>query len=207
VATSDDNSASACSERENVDAYLGGDAEGFRALYRRHTSRLLRLGLSSGLDRATAEDIVQSTFLRFHESRQRLDPSRPVAPWLVTIALNLIRDRGRKSARQLDVEDELRAHIARRTTEDDPHSLVEGQEAAVRTQRALAALPTAQREALLAVRVGGLSYAAAAEALSASEAAVRQNVHRGLRRMMEALKSGDEARDPEKVESGVRRSS
>lgn len=205
MATSDDNSASASSERENVDAYLRGDAEGFRALYRRHASRLLRLGLSSGLDRATADDIVQSTFLRFHESRQRLDPGRPVAPWLVTIALNLIRDGGRKSARQLDAEEELRAHIARRAAED-PHSLTEGREAAVRAQRALAALPTAQREAVLAVRVGGLSYAAAAEALSASEAAVRQNVHRGLRRMTEALKSSDEPRDLEKIESGVRRS-
>jgi len=206
VATSDDNSASASSERENVDAYLGGDAEGFRALYRRHASRLLRLGLSSGLDRATAEDIVQSTFLRFHESRQRLDRGRPVAPWLVTIALNLIRDRGRKSARQLGAEEELRTHAARRAAED-PHSLIEGHQVAVRAQRALAALPTAQREAVLAVRVGGLSYASAAEALSTSEAAVRQNVHRGLRRMMEALKSGDEARDLEKIESGVRRSS
>lgn len=183
------------SERALVEAYLGGDSEAFRALYRLHAPRLLRLGRSWGLDRASAEDVVQSVFLRVHETRDRLQPARPLAPWLVTIALNLVRDRGRKAGRHAAARDELAA-LAGRKEVDDPQAMIEGREAAERALRALASLPEAQREAVVAVRVGGLGYAEAAEALGRSETAIRQSVHRGLCRLLESLTEDEDPGRP-----------
>lgn len=68
-----------------------------------------------------------------------------------------------------------------------PDRALEASQAARALQKHLDRLPAAQREAVLAVRVGGLSYAQAAAALGKTEAATRQNVHRGLARLLRGL--------------------
>jgi len=167
--------------------YRDGDVEAFRRLYRRHAGRVLRLGRMSGMDQSEAEDLVQATFLRFHEARGRVALDRPLRPWLVTIALNLVRDRGRRSSRSIAAVGELAilAEARRAVRPDEEH---EAARTAERLEQTLRELPDAQREAVLAIRVGGMSYTDAATALDRSEAAIRQNVHRGLRRLAEALR-------------------
>jgi len=167
--------------------YRGGDVDAFRRLYRRHAGRVLRVGTMSGLDRSEAEDLVQATFLRLHEARERVASDRPLRPWLVTVALNLVRDRGRRANRRRAAAEQLAvlAEAARAIRPDQEHEAVA---TAARLAGALRDLPDAQREAVLAVRIGGMSYADAAGALERSEAAVRQNVHRGLRRLADALR-------------------
>ncbi len=177
-------------EGELLRRYRGGEVDAFRRLYRRHAGRVLRLGRMSGLDRNEAEDLVQATFLRFHEARERVAIDRPLRPWLVTIALNLLRDRGRRSSRGVAAAKELAilAEAQRAVRPDEEH---EATLTAERLEEALRDLPDAQREAVLAVRVCGMSYADAARALERSDVATRQNVHRGLRRLAEALREDD----------------
>jgi len=167
--------------------YRGGDVDAFHRLYRRHAGRVLRVGTMSGLDRSEAEDLVQATFLRLHEARERVASDRALRPWLVTVALNLVRDRGRRATRRRAAAEELAvlAEAVRAVRPDQEHEAVA---TAARLAEALRDLPDAQREAVLAVRIGGMSYADAAGALERSEAAVRQNVHRGLRRLADALR-------------------
>lgn len=172
-------------ERAAVERYLAGDAEGFRALFRMHSPRLLRIAIGAGLDRAAAEDVVQATFLRVHQSRDRIDPARPFRPWLVTIALNLVRDGARQAARHHAREDALATRESGRVAR--PDEVHDARELGSLLADRLAGLPEAQREAVVAVRLGGLSYPEAAEALGRSEAAVRQNVHRGLVRLADAV--------------------
>lgn len=169
-------------ERTELEAYLRGDAGAFRGIYRRHASRILSVAVGWGVDRSAAEDIVQSTFLKFHQSRDRVRVERPLAPWLVTIALNLLRDRARKSRHHVDpVMEESQLTLG-----DAPDAELEARETAARLQARLVGLPEAQREAVVAVRLGGLSYGEAAALLGRSEAAIRQNVHRGLARLLRA---------------------
>jgi len=50
-------------------------------------------------DRALAEDVLADTFERALRARRRFDPRRgSEKTWLYTIALNCLRDRGRRSA-------------------------------------------------------------------------------------------------------------
>lgn len=179
-------------DRDLLRRYLAGDAEAFREIYRQHAGRIFAIARKAGLGAADADDVLQATFMRFHESRARVDVDRPVAPWLVSIAINLVRDRGRRVARSQRARAEVADQLAQSGGATPPDQVLEAARAAERMQTVLAQLPPAQREALLAVRVGGLSYDEAAEALGSSNAAVRQNVHRALMRLRAAL--ADESR-------------
>jgi len=46
-----------------------------------------------------AEDVVQETLLRAYRARDRIDPRRPLWPWLATIAVRICIDRARRDAR------------------------------------------------------------------------------------------------------------
>jgi RNA polymerase sigma-70 factor (ECF subfamily) len=61
------------------------------------------------------------------------------------------------------------------------------------TARLLAELPVRNREAVVLRHVEGLSYAEVAEVLGQPVGTVKTNVHRGLRRLREALHAGEEA--------------
>jgi RNA polymerase sigma-70 factor, ECF subfamily len=72
----------------------GSSDETLRALYDGHASALLgyALRLTDG-DRARAEDIVQETLLRAWRNLDQLDgDTRPVRPWLFTVAQRLAID-------------------------------------------------------------------------------------------------------------------
>src|SRR5690349_11783713 len=56
-----------------------------------------------GRDAHAVEDVVQETYLRAFRARDRIDPERPILPWLCTIADRLCRDRARRLARSREV--------------------------------------------------------------------------------------------------------
>src|SRR5881394_3636739 len=66
--------------------YCGGDIAAFHALYAALAPRIL--GYLTGLagDRATAEDLVQQTFMKLHEARSAYVKGANPVPWLYTIA-------------------------------------------------------------------------------------------------------------------------
>lgn len=74
------------------------DSEFVRSLYSRYGRSVLGrvLGLVHG-DYQRAEDIVQETFLRAWQHQDSLDPDR-AAPWLHTVAHNLVVSAYRRSA-------------------------------------------------------------------------------------------------------------
>lgn len=84
--------------------------EGLRALFDAHARALLAyaLRLTDG-DRGRAEDIVQETLLRAWRNLDRLDrDSRPVRPWLFTVAQHLAVDARRaRRARPPEVGDSV----------------------------------------------------------------------------------------------------
>lgn len=89
--------------------------EGLRALFDEHARALLAYAvrLTDG-DRGRAEDIVQETLLRAWRNLDRLDEdSRPVRPWLFTVAQHLAVDAGRaRRARPAEVGDAGLASVA-----------------------------------------------------------------------------------------------
>jgi RNA polymerase sigma-70 factor (ECF subfamily) len=65
-----------------------GDITALEELVRRYSVRALRTAFLITRDRSSAEDIVQSAFLRVFERRDQFQTGRPFEPWLLRIVIN-----------------------------------------------------------------------------------------------------------------------
>jgi RNA polymerase sigma-70 factor (ECF subfamily) len=175
--------AGADSDEVLMARFCEGDSAAFDALFQRYVrpmhGYLTRLTGSA----ATADDIVQHTFLSLVRARGRFQPGARFKPWLYAIATNAARDHQRRGRRpeELTEEGELPATIAA----DTPGPRDSGLERAV--QRALDALPEGQRIPIIMHRFEGMGFAEIADALGLTESAVKVRAHRGYARLRELL--------------------
>lgn len=129
------------------------------------------------------EDLVQETLLALHLQRGTYESGVPVTAWVHGIArhklVDLWRRRGR-GERLFESFDELPEAL---------HPAIHD-EFATRHDLALLlqVLPAAQRQAIVDTRVEGLSVADAARRAGLSEAAVKVQVHRGLKRLAQMIR-------------------
>ena len=66
-----------------------GDLDALGVLYERYKAPVYRTALAITCDPASAEDILQDSFLRLHKYARRFDTERPLKPWLYRITVNL----------------------------------------------------------------------------------------------------------------------
>jgi len=147
--------------------YCAGEAAAFHELYQWLAPRIL--GYLTGLcsDNATAEDLLQLTFLKLHQARGVYVQGANPIPWIYTIAhrtcLDELRKRRRakvRLSREPDAIPEIPAHLTG-TAEAAMNN--EGSNPAIRVAMgALASLPHNQRNALLLTKVHGRTLAEAA---------------------------------------------
>jgi RNA polymerase sigma-70 factor (ECF subfamily) len=135
---------------------------------------------------AAAEDLAAATFATAYANWDRLDPERPVRPWLYGIAANLLRHHWRSESR------ELRAYS--RTGVDpvaSPEDIaIEHAEAAQGLRRlaeALAELRAEDREILLLHSWVSMSDREIAEALELPIGTVKSRLHRVRERLRNRL--------------------
>lgn len=76
-----------------------GDQHAWSQLIGRYEGRLLAFAIRRLRDRATAEDIVQETFIGFLRSLPNFDENRELQTWLFTIASYKITDQLRRGQR------------------------------------------------------------------------------------------------------------
>jgi RNA polymerase sigma-70 factor (ECF subfamily) len=155
-----------------------------RRLYERHSSRIFGFCLSRLGSREEAEDALQTTFLNAQRGLGRgIVPEYELA-WLFKIAQNVCHNRHQSARRRGRVEathdlDALQDMIA----SPDRSSAVSLGE----LTRALAAIPTRQRRALLLREFQGYSYEEIANELGVSVAAVETLLFRARRAVAQQL--------------------
>ena len=76
-----------------------GDATAWEPLVLAHQEAVFRLSYLLLGDPDDAEDVAQETFLRAWNHLQRFDSTRPLRPWLLSIASNLASNRRRSAGR------------------------------------------------------------------------------------------------------------
>ena len=76
-----------------------GDAAAWEPLMLAHQEPVFRLAYLFLGDPDDAEDITQETFLRAWKYLKRFDATRPLRPWLLSIASNLASNRRRSAGR------------------------------------------------------------------------------------------------------------
>jgi RNA polymerase sigma-70 factor (ECF subfamily) len=171
--------------------YQAGDAGAFRELYAIAAPRLLGYLAKLSKSRATADDLLQQTFLKIHRARGAYVPGADPLPWFFAIAHRTFIDEARKVQRGIvraagDDVPEVPAGLdgAPDDRRDEPRVDPELARAAV---DALAQLPAQQREAVVLTKLEGKSVAEAAEITGATVGAMKVRAHRGyeaLRRLL-----------------------
>lgn len=161
------------------------DPGALAALFDAHFDRLYAVVYRMLGNRTEAEDAIQEVFLKIHRGAPSLDPGRDPAPWLVTIAANVCRDRWRSGSSRLDrasssIEDNPGiAQTLSHGGSDPERDLIAG-ERARRVQEAILRLKPESREVIVLREYEGLGYDAIAEILGVNEAAVRKRFSRAL---------------------------
>jgi RNA polymerase sigma factor (sigma-70 family) len=155
--------------------------DAFRAVFERHfdaVHRFVRARLGSTL----ADDIASETFLVAFERRHLFDSRyRSARPWLLGIAANLTRSHHRSETTR------LRVLAAQRGTGPTPQESLDRFDPSGPLAAALARLDPDQRETLLLLALGELSYAEIAIALDVPEGTVRSRLNRARAALQEEL--------------------
>jgi RNA polymerase sigma factor (sigma-70 family) len=155
-----------------VELAASGHDRAFEAIverYRRPLLRYLRRLLSDTL----AEDVVQATFINAWSSMRAGTEVRDLRPWLYRIAHNAAINALKKVGEAMEEVPESVGGFAA-----EPATELERRDEVQRALTHIAALPSRQRAALLAIAVDGRAHSDVAAELGLTDGAVRQLVHR-----------------------------
>jgi RNA polymerase sigma factor (sigma-70 family) len=153
----------------------------FQELLDEHGSDVLGFLIAS-VGPHDAEDCFQETFIAALRAYPKLEHSRNLRSWLLTIAhrkaIDHHRARGRRAVPAGDAEE-----VAGRKASPNasPEAIVAG--GAPELWGAVSGLPPKQRSAVVLRFATDMSYAGIGEALECSEAAARRNVHEGVQKL------------------------
>jgi RNA polymerase sigma-70 factor (ECF subfamily) len=163
-------------------------AERFDDIVRSHEGRVLGLARRLLGRREDAEDAAQESFLRLYRALDRLDPERPVLPYLYQLTLNVCRDLRRRGHRRglsavpLEEIPPTREPACEGAGPDRVARIAEERRIA---EAALRALPEKQRLALVLRDLHGLTTSEVAEALGVAEVTVRTQISRARLKVKE----------------------
>lgn len=135
---------------------------------------------------ADADDLVQETFRRAWEARDRYREQGQERAYLLRIADRLACDRLRKRGREVQLDaDAWQAREPR--SDNEPHLRLDQVELSGQLHAALNALSEMQRRVLLLRFFGELEFAAIAEATGCPLGTVLSHCHRGLESLRKRL--------------------
>lgn len=127
-------------------------------IYREYLPRV-RSYVRGRVPSAWVEDTAQDTFARAFRSRQRFDGSRPVWPWLVTIARRACVETCRAHPIEVPFDPVVHGAVAA----DDPHVEFERRLQAQAIDGALGLVSSRHRHLLVSYEVQGRAFASLAE--------------------------------------------
>lgn len=157
-----------------------------RSVYERFDKTLRGFLMNNLRNQAEADDMAQEVYLRF----SRLQNHRQIRSekaFLFTTAVNLLRDRSRRLATQLEKASIPMDDVSLECTVYDPaHRMVHGERLQL-ARRALDRCSPNCRQAFELSRIDGRSYAEIAALMGVSVSMVEKHVSAALREIREAL--------------------
>ena len=186
-----------------------GDRAAFAALVHRHAGSLLRVARSLARDRATAEELVQETWLAVLTGLEAFEGRSSLRTWLFRICVNKARTRFVRDGRTVPFSalsepgdadgspvdlgrfDEHGAWRDPPSTwdEESPERLAMGAETRAAIEACIAELPETQRAVLTLRDVEGLETDEICNLLSITVTNQRVLLHRARAKVREALEA------------------
>ena len=168
-------------------AFAGREPGAAEVLYDRYASRIYGLGMVMLGDDASAQDLVQDTFVKLWRSAEKYDPSRgKLDTWILLVARSLAIDGLRRRVLQARSLEATRP-LSEASVEPGPDELAEAADMAGRARAAMAHLSDGQRAALELAYFGGKTSAEVAELEGIPLGTAKTRIRTALLRLREAL--------------------
>ena len=176
-----------------------GDKRAFAVLFDRHAASVVRFAHRFVGDRGRAEELAQDVFVKLFRSARGYRPSARFKTYLFRVAANHCLNEVRRGeyhmskSRHPDRGGEAPPLEPAAPEAESPDQALWGKQLEGAVGEALSQLSERERAAFCMCRFEGLAYRDIAEALSASEAAVKSLIHRAtltVARRIEEFKSG-----------------
>jgi len=178
-------SAEPLRDRDVVRKLQQGDLEALGTLYDRHRQMVFRTALAITTDDEAAADLLQDVFLRLHRFADRIDPDRPLEPWLYRMTANLAYTWVKRRGLWLRALREMGEWLARERR-PTPQHMAELDESWDQVRQALASLPLQQRIVVVLYYLNDLPVHHIAGILGIPAGTVKSRLHYG-RRALKAL--------------------
>jgi len=182
-------------DRELLQRYVAGEEDAFQELvgqYKDSVYGFLRRFLSRS---DLIEDVFQETFMQLYVSRNTFDVSRPLRPWLFTIAANKAKDALRRMQRSESAYlgnmfggDDYSMDDALNALDHDtsmPYDDLIKNETAAAVKRVISKMPEKLREIILLAYFHKFSYAEIARMLEIPVGTVKSRLHTAVSRFGE----------------------
>lgn len=82
--------------RDVIEAFIGGKKDGFDKIYEAYSPGMFIISLRYTRCNDDAQDVLQETFIKIYNNRDKYDIERPIGAWIKTItirtALNYIKE-------------------------------------------------------------------------------------------------------------------
>ena len=167
------------------------EREEFEKLAMEHLDMLYRIARRLTRDTASAEDLVQETFLRALRSRDSFELKEyGIRPWLLRIMHNLHVTRFKREKRQPTAIDEehLQAIGDPASMNRDPLPVNQYDGMDQQLVRAMESLPEEYQTVMLLWAIDELSYKEIAEAVNVPIGTVMSRLHRARHKLSEQLR-------------------
>ena len=157
-----------------------GDAAAWEPLVLAHQEAVFRLSYLLLGDPDEADDVAQETFLRAWNHLRGFDSTRPLRPWLLSIAANLSRNRRRSAVRYLSaLTRAFREEPKPATTEDNSAQRMEAND----LWKAVQTLNVPDQQIVYLRYFLDLSVAETADVLQVAEGTVKSRLSRALKKL------------------------
>jgi RNA polymerase sigma factor (sigma-70 family) len=164
-----------------VQRCLRGHADAMQAMVDRFQTEVYGLCVRLLSHRHDAEDVTQEVFLRVFRSLRRWDPTRPLKPWIMSIAINRCRTWLSQRSRRPELADYLQDTAASRPTDDSAELVHE-------IEDALNQLRSEYRIVFVLFHEHGQPYEEIAEALDRPVGTIKTWLHRARLEVLERLR-------------------
>lgn len=186
------------SDAQLLTRYGAGEEAAFREIVNRYKDSLHAFLRQFIRQHDLVEDVFQETFMQLFNSRDSFDMSRPLRPWLFTIAANKAKDALRKQQRKAattigtiaDAQEMSFEEVLNTLTSDKtaPYDELQKDETAVRVRQIITDLPDNLREILILAYFNKFSYKQMAEILSIPIGTVKSRLHTAVGRFAKDYK-------------------
>ena len=152
---------------------MAGDRAAFDELLRCYERRVLMTAWRMLGSKEDAQDAAQEVFLRLYRHLHRIDPKRPLLPWIYRMTVNVCHDLHRKRRREVEVNP---GEIDPASLTADPAGEIMRAEQKQMVAAALQTLTEKERAAVVLRDIQGLSTSEVAGILGSRETTVRSQI-------------------------------